>query len=73
MIILMIKLLLILPRNSNPTCLKRNKNNLILSKRKTHDQNTSNYRTRNQKLLQQVFRSEKNMIMLYLKNQKSQF
>ncbi|WP_416375205.1 hypothetical protein [Spiroplasma poulsonii] len=25
------------------------------------------------KLLQQVFRSEKNMIMLYLKNQKSQF
>ncbi|WP_416375116.1 transposase family protein [Spiroplasma poulsonii] len=53
---------------------KRQKQSYSGKKKKTHDQNTSNYRTRNQKkLLASFFRSEKNMIMLYLKNQKSQF
>ncbi|WP_416375328.1 hypothetical protein [Spiroplasma poulsonii] len=73
----MIKLLLLmLPKlQSNPIQKKEKKQSYSGKKKKnTHDQNTSNYRTRNQKkLLQQVFRSEKNMIMLYLKNQKSQF
>ncbi|WP_416375118.1 hypothetical protein [Spiroplasma poulsonii] len=54
---------------------KKDKNNLILVKRKN-----TRFKTQviieqetKKKLLQQVFRSEKNMIMLYLKNQKSQF
>ncbi|UNF61632.1 hypothetical protein [Spiroplasma poulsonii] len=58
--------------NSNPTP-KKTKQSYSLVKKKNTRSNTSNYRTRNQKLLQQVFRSGKNMIMLYLKNQKSQF
>ncbi|UNF61394.1 hypothetical protein [Spiroplasma poulsonii] len=71
MIILMIKLLLLMLPKLNPT--QKRQNNLILVKRKTHDQNTSNYQTKEtKKLLQQVF-ARKNMIMLYLKNQKSQF
>ncbi|UNF62560.1 hypothetical protein [Spiroplasma poulsonii] len=53
----------------NPIQRPKRQNNLILVKRKKHDQNTSNYRTRNQKLLQQVF-ARKNMIMLLFKESK---
>ncbi|UNF62027.1 hypothetical protein [Spiroplasma poulsonii] len=49
----------------------KDKNNLILV-RKTHDQNTSNYRTRNQKLLQQVFARKKHDYALF-KNQNPNF
>ncbi|UNF62410.1 hypothetical protein [Spiroplasma poulsonii] len=48
---------MMLPGNSNQR-LKR-QNNLILVKKKTHDQNTSNYRTRNQNYCETSFRSEK--------------
>ncbi|WP_416375170.1 hypothetical protein [Spiroplasma poulsonii] len=61
-------------RNSNPTPKKRQKQSYSGKKKKTHDQNTSNYRTRNQKnYCNKFFARKKNMIMLYLKNQKSQF
>ncbi|UNF61360.1 hypothetical protein [Spiroplasma poulsonii] len=53
MIILMINYYYWCYRNSNPT--PKDKTILFLVKRKTHDQNTNNYRTRNQKKLQQVF------------------
>ncbi|UNF61145.1 hypothetical protein [Spiroplasma poulsonii] len=69
MIILMIKLLLLMPLKTQSNAQKR-QNNLI--RKENNDQNTSNYRTRNQKITQQVF-ARKNMIMLYLKNQKSKF
>ncbi|UNF62298.1 hypothetical protein [Spiroplasma poulsonii] len=59
MIILMVKLLLLMLPKLNPT-LKETKTILFLVKKKPHDQNTSNYRTKEtKKLLQQVFRSEK--------------
>ncbi|WP_416375117.1 hypothetical protein [Spiroplasma poulsonii] len=46
----MIKLLLLMLPKLQSNAQKKTKNNLILVKRKnTHDQNTSNYRTRNQK------------------------
>ncbi|WP_416375165.1 transposase family protein [Spiroplasma poulsonii] len=46
----MIKLLLLMLPKLQSNAQKKDKNNLILVKRKkTHDQNTSNYRTRNQK------------------------
>ncbi|WP_416375097.1 hypothetical protein [Spiroplasma poulsonii] len=71
----MIKLLLLMLPKLQSNAKKKDKNNLILVKRKKHTiKNTSNYRTRNQKnYCNKFFRSEKNMIMLYLKNQKSQF
>ncbi|UNF62300.1 hypothetical protein [Spiroplasma poulsonii] len=64
---------IIIDATETQSTLKRDKNNLILVKEKTHSQNTSNYRTRNQKLLQQVFAQEKTWLCFYLKNQKSQF
>ncbi|UNF62577.1 hypothetical protein MNU24_03735 [Spiroplasma poulsonii] len=71
MIILLIKLLLLMLLKLQSNAQKR-QNNLILVKEKHNVSKHKYYRTRNQKLLQQVF-CLKNMIMLYLKNQKSQF
>ncbi|UNF61403.1 hypothetical protein [Spiroplasma poulsonii] len=69
MIILMIKLLLLmLPKTINAKKIKQS----YSGKRKTHDQNTSNYRTRNQNYCNRVFRSEKHDYALF-KESKSQF
>ncbi|UNF62526.1 hypothetical protein [Spiroplasma poulsonii] len=57
MIILMIKLYYWCYRNSIQH--KKDKKQSYSGKRKTHSQNTSNYQTRNQKLLQQVFARKK--------------
>ncbi|UNF61838.1 hypothetical protein [Spiroplasma poulsonii] len=61
MIILMIKLLLMLPK-LNPTPKKKQS---YSGKEKTHDQNTSNYQTRNQKGVQQVFARKKHDYALF--------
>ncbi|UNF61619.1 hypothetical protein [Spiroplasma poulsonii] len=62
-------LLLMLNWNSKPTPKKR-QNNLILVKENTRS-NTSNYQC--PKIIATKFFTGKNMIMFYLKNQKSQF
>ncbi|UNF62001.1 hypothetical protein [Spiroplasma poulsonii] len=53
---------------------KKDKTILFLVKRKNTRSNTSNYRnSRNQKLLQQVFTSEKHDYVLFKESKKSQF
>ncbi|UNF62163.1 hypothetical protein [Spiroplasma poulsonii] len=68
MIILMIKLLLLMLPKLQSTW-KKTKQSYSGKRKKAAIKTWSNYRTKS-KLLQQVFRSGKNMIMLYLKNQK---
>ncbi|UNF61812.1 hypothetical protein [Spiroplasma poulsonii] len=55
-------LLLMLPKLQSNA--QKEQNNLILVKKKTHDQNTSNYRTRNQNYCNKFSLGKKNMIML---------
>ncbi|UNF61994.1 hypothetical protein [Spiroplasma poulsonii] len=70
MIILMIKLLLLMLWNSNPTP-KRQKQSYS-GKRKTHDQNTSNYQTK-PKIIATSFSLGKNMNYALFKRIKIQF
>ncbi|RUP76582.1 hypothetical protein D6D54_05995 [Spiroplasma poulsonii] len=78
------KYIIDLIRVKNPTCYdatetpiqrsKKRQKQSYSGKKKKHTIKTQVIiEQETKKLLQQVFRSEKNMIMLYLKNQKSQF
>ncbi|UNF62240.1 hypothetical protein [Spiroplasma poulsonii] len=73
MIILMIKLLLLMLNTELQSNAQKDKNNLILVKRKTHDQNTSNYRTRNQKIIATSFFARKHDYALFSLKLESKF